>query len=108
MLRKENWQRRLRPLGYAGQMALTNYLMQSIVSVIIFVGFGFYGNVSLFIGTILFVVIFALQMLFSTFWLKRFRFGPFEWLWRYFTYMKVQKLKKVNQVAIKQNHQSPM
>lgn len=108
MLQKENWQRRLRPLGYAGQMALTNYLMQSIVSVIVFVGFGFYGKVSLFTGTILCIVIFALQMLFSTFWLKRFRFGPFEWLWRSFTYVKVQKLKRVDQVAIIQNHQSPM
>ncbi|MGM0901627.1 MAG: DUF418 domain-containing protein [Bacillota bacterium] len=108
MLRKENWQKRLRPLGYAGQMALTNYLMQSIVSVIIFVGFGFYGNVSLYTGTVLCIVFFALQMLFSTFWLKRFRFGPFEWLWRSFTYMKVQKLKRIDQVAINQNHQSPM
>jgi uncharacterized protein len=108
MLRKENWQKILRPLGSAGQMALTNYLMQTIVSVLIFVGFGFYGKVSLVTGTILCVVIFALQMMFSTFWLKKFRFGPFEWLWRSFTYMKVQKLKRVDHVAINQNHQSPM
>jgi len=108
MLRKETWQKRLRPLGSAGQMALTNYLMQTIVSTVIFVGFGFYGEASLLIGTILCFVIFALQMAFSTFWLKQYRFGPFEWLWRSFTYLKVQPLKKADKVTIHQNHHTPM
>ncbi|MBY0095728.1 DUF418 domain-containing protein [Mesobacillus maritimus] len=108
MLRKETWQKRLRPLGSAGQMALTNYLMQTIVSTIIFVGFGFYGETSLLTGTILCFIIFALQMGFSTFWLEYYRFGPFEWLWRSFTYLKFQPLKKANKVTIHQNHHTPM
>ncbi|XXM72988.1 DUF418 domain-containing protein [Lysinibacillus sphaericus] len=94
LLRKEKWQGKLRPLGFTGQMALTNYLMQTILSVGIFVGFGFYGDVSLWLGTVICLVIFSLQMAFSTWWLKKFRFGPFEWLWRSFTYLRFQPMKK--------------
>jgi uncharacterized protein len=94
LLRKEKWQRTLRPLGYTGQMALTNYLMQTILSVGIFVGLGFYRDVSLWLGTVICLVIFSLQMVFSTWWLKKFRFGPFEWLWRSFTYLSFQPMKK--------------
>ncbi len=94
LLRNEKWQKRLRMLGFAGQMALTNYLFQTIISIGIFVGFGFYGNISLVMGTIICLVIFAGQMVISTLWLKKFRFGPFEWLWRSVTYLKFQPLKK--------------
>jgi uncharacterized protein len=94
LLRKGEWQLKLRQLGFTGQMALTNYLMQTILSVGIFVGFGFYGDVSLWGGTVICLVIFSLQMAFSTWWLKKFRFGPFEWLWRSFTYLRFQPMKK--------------
>ncbi|EDL62574.1 DUF418 domain-containing protein, partial [Bacillus sp. SG-1] len=94
LLRKENWQKRLRPLGYAGQMALTNYLSQTIICVSIFVGFDLYEKVSLLAGTLLALVIFTAQIIFSYFWLKKFQFGPFEWLWRSFTYGKLQPMKK--------------
>ncbi|MFD1737796.1 DUF418 domain-containing protein [Bacillus salitolerans] len=94
LLRSEVWLIRLRPLGYVGQMALTNYLSQSIVCVILFVGFGFYGDVSLTVGTLICLVIFTLQILFSYVWLKKFQFGPFEWIWRTITYGKIQSLKK--------------
>jgi uncharacterized protein len=94
LLRKEKWQKILRPLGYAGQMALTNYLSQTIISIIIFVGFGFYGQVSLAAGTLLCLLIFAAQIAFSTIWLRLYKFGPFEWLWRSFTYGKLQPMKK--------------
>jgi uncharacterized protein len=94
LLRKEKWQQKLRPLGYTGQMALTNYLMQTILSVGLFVGLGFYGDVSLWLGTVICLVIFSLQLAFSTWWLKKFRFGPFEWLWRSFTYLKLQPMAK--------------
>ncbi|MCM3586558.1 DUF418 domain-containing protein [Mesobacillus maritimus] len=108
MLQKETWQKRLRSLGYAGQMALTNYLMQTIVSIVFFVGFGFYGNVSLLTGSILCILIFALQMLYSTYWLKHYRFGPFEWLWRSITYMRFQQLKQPEEVPLNQNQNTPI
>ncbi|RIW29199.1 DUF418 domain-containing protein [Bacillus salacetis] len=94
LLKKNQWQKRLRPLGFAGQMALTNYLSQTIICVAIFVGFGLYEQVSLWAGTLLALAIFAAQILFSYFWLKKFQFGPFEWLWRSFTYGKFQSIKK--------------
>ncbi|MUV38733.1 uncharacterized protein JNUCC1_02604 [Lentibacillus sp. JNUCC-1] len=94
VLRKDTWQQALRPLGFTGQMALTNYLMQTVIAIAIFVGFDLYGKVSLVTGTLICLAIFAVQMIWSTLWLKTFRFGPFEWLWRSFTYLKIQPLKK--------------
>ncbi|MFS0671591.1 DUF418 domain-containing protein [Ornithinibacillus sp. 179-J 7C1 HS] len=96
LLRRNKWQQRLRSLGFTGQMALTNYLMQTIISIGIFVGFGWYGKVNLVTGTIICFIIFAVQMIISTFWLKKFRFGPFEWLWRSITYWRIQPLVKNN------------
>ncbi|MBS3680881.1 DUF418 domain-containing protein [Ornithinibacillus massiliensis] len=94
LLQHEKWQQRLRALRFTGQMALTNYLFQTIFSVVIFVGFGWYGNVSLGIGTLICLGIFAGQMMISTLWLKKFRFGPFEWLWRTITYCRIQPIAK--------------
>lgn len=99
LLQKEIWLKRLRPLGYVGQMALTNYLLQSIISVGIFVGLGFFGDVSLTFGTFLSIIIFSLQIIFSRFWLSKFQFGLFEWLWRSFTYGKWQSIKKKEQAS---------
>lgn len=94
LLRNERWQKRLRPLGYVGQMALTNYLLQTIVCTFLFVGLGFYGKVGLGSGTIICLVIYTLQVMFSYVWLKKYRFGPLEWLWRSFTYGHFQPMKK--------------
>ncbi|WP_110113127.1 DUF418 domain-containing protein [Bacillus sp. CGMCC 1.16541] len=94
LLQAENWQKRLRPLGYVGQMALTNYLLQTILCVILFLGFNLYGQISLTTGTILCFIIYSLQVFISRKWLQMYRFGPFEWLWRTMTYRKVQQFKK--------------
>jgi uncharacterized protein len=71
-----------------GRMALTNYLMHSVVAVIVFygIGFGLYGGVSLAANMAGAVVLFAVQMAVSRLWLSRAAFGPAEWLWRWFTY----------------------
>ncbi|MGM0377256.1 MAG: DUF418 domain-containing protein [Bacteroidota bacterium] len=83
-------------LAPVGRMALTNYLMHSIVAAILFhsYGLGLYGQVSLWQGMILTIVIFALQIPFSNIWLRHFRFGPFEWLWRSLTYWKWQPMRR--------------
>ncbi|KAA9014198.1 DUF418 domain-containing protein [Niallia endozanthoxylica] len=99
MLRREFWQRFLRPLGYTGQMALTNYLLQTFISVGIFLGLNFYGKVSLATGTLICLVIYAAQTLFSYVWMKNFRFGPFEWLWRTMTYGYIQSMKKEEKLS---------
>jgi uncharacterized protein len=64
-------------------MSLTTYLTQSLISVTLFYhyGFGLYGRLG-YDGLLgITVTVFALQMCASVWWLRRFRFGPMEWLW---------------------------
>lgn len=89
--------RLLSGLGDVGRMALTNYLTQSLVYLFVFYGFGLglmrYGGalvcLAIAVGT------FGLQILFSRWWLARYRFGPLEWLWRWATYGRRQPLRRV-------------
>ena len=79
-----------------GQMALTNYLMQTLICTTIFYGhgFGLFGSVER-TGQILIVfAVWLAELLWSPWWLARLRFGPFEWLWRSLTYMKLQPLRR--------------
>lgn len=80
--------RRLSGLGAVGQMALTNYLAQSLFYVFILYGFGL--GLLPWMGptlTLVFsVAVFTAQIVFSRWWLSRYRFGPAEWLWRWATY----------------------
>ena len=75
-------------LAPAGRMALTNYLLQSVVGTLLFYqyGLGLWGQVSRAWQFALVIAAFALQLVFSRWWLSRFRFGPVEWLWRWATY----------------------
>lgn len=75
-------------LASAGRMALTSYLSQSILANLLFMGFGLalFGQLSRAELLLLAVVVFAAQVLFSVVWLRIFRFGPFEWVWRRLTY----------------------
>lgn len=79
-----------------GKLSFTNYLTQSIVSTMIFYsyGLGLYGEITVVKGTILVLVIFVCQVIFSHIWFKYFRIGPFEWVWRTVTYWKWQKIRK--------------
>jgi len=89
----ERW---LRPIGCAGRMALSNYLLQSLVCTTIFYsyGFGLFGSIGRATGLTLTALIFALQVVFSTWWLGHFQFGPMEWLWRTLTYGSRQPLRR--------------
>jgi uncharacterized protein len=95
LLRRDDWRRRLRPLAATGRMALSNYLFQSLVCTTIFYsyGLGLYGSVGRAAGLGLAVVIYAIQLPLSVWWLRRFRFGPAEWLWRSLTYGKLQPMR---------------
>ena len=80
--------RLLAPLAATGRMALTTYLTQSVVCTTLFYSYGFrltgrVGYTGMFTIT---VVLFAVQMGVSVWWLRRYRFGPVEWLWRTLTY----------------------
>ncbi|HZG70063.1 MAG TPA: DUF418 domain-containing protein [Chondromyces sp.] len=78
----------LYPLASAGRMSLTNYLLQSIIGTLIFYhyGMGLYGQITLTTGIWLVFAIFALQVILSELWLKRFNRGPVEYIWRLATY----------------------
>jgi uncharacterized protein len=86
----------LRPFRYIGRMSLSNYLFQSIVCTLLFYnyGFGLYGKVSPFIGFLIVIVIYIIQIILSKLWLSHYRIGPAEWVWRSLTYGYVQPLKE--------------
>jgi len=77
-----------------GRMALTNYLMHSVILTTIFYGYGLglYGSVPRFQQMGFVVAVIALQLLLSQWWLARYRFGPVEWLWRSLTYWQRQRM----------------
>ncbi|WP_332732629.1 DUF418 domain-containing protein [Flavihumibacter sp.] len=79
-----------------GKMALTNYLMQSVICCFIFMnyGLGLFATVGPIYLMLIGIAIFIFQVIFSHWWLSRFRFGPMEWLWRSATYWKWQPIKK--------------
>jgi uncharacterized protein len=82
-----------------GRMAFTNYLTQSIVSTFIFYsyGLGLYGEYGPLTGVMIAVIIFGLQVLFSMWWLRNYKMGPLEWIWRTLTYGKRQMLKRTEE-----------
>jgi uncharacterized protein len=88
------WRHMVMPLAAVGRMALTIYLLQTAMFTTLFYGYAC-GQVFI-IGpaTVLAYafVFFAIQIVIANGWLKRFRFGPMEWLWRSLTYMKVQPI----------------
>jgi len=86
------WQRRLMPFSFVGRMALTNYLLQSLICTTIFYsyGFGLYGRVGPLADFFIGIVIYGLQIPFSMWWLSTHRYGPMEWVWRRLTYGSVQ------------------
>ena len=95
LARSPSWQRRFRPLAAAGRMALTNYIVQSLVCTVLFYGYGFglVGEVRLSTAMVIAVGVYLVQALFSVWWLRHFRFGPLEWVWRSLTYGQVQPLR---------------
>jgi uncharacterized protein len=89
------WQARFHLLAPMGRMALTNYIMQTAILSILFHGYGFglWAQVSRAPQMLLVVVILLFQAVLSSWWLKRFRFGPLEWAWRSATYMSLQPMR---------------
>ncbi len=89
----------VKPFAPVGQMALTNYLMQSAAILTIFVGFGLAGRAGIATFLPMVVAFFAFQILYSHFWMKAFAFGPAEWLWRALTYRELPRLRRIREAA---------
>lgn len=94
--RSEKVQKALAPVVSYGRMGLTNYIAQSVIGVLLFVRFGL--GLGEYLGTFFAMLLCTgytiLQIAGSHYWLKKFRYGPLEWLWRSGTYMKWQPLRK--------------
>jgi len=86
--RKENSEWKV--LAPVGRMALTNYLMQTIIGIIIYygVGFGLGGNIGPAIFFPIAIGVYLVQIIYSNWWFKYFNYGPMEWIWRMLTYGK--------------------
>lgn len=86
-------------LAAPGRMALTNYLSQTAIGLIVFLGIGFdqagqwpIQSLYLLVGSV-----YVGQILFSNLWFSRFQYGPLEWIWRALTYGSSPKMRRVRQ-----------
>jgi len=95
LLADEKWHMRLTVFSPMGRMALTNYIMQSVILSSIFYGYagGYFGEISRAPQMLLVFAIVVFQLLFSRWWLNNYAFGPLEWLWRCLSYKKLQSMR---------------
>lgn len=96
LCRADGFHRIKQSLAAYGRMAFTNYIGQSVLATLFFYGhglgyFGYLSRVQL-VGVV--VVIWAIQIPLSILWLKRFKMGPLEWLWRSGVYMRLQPMRR--------------
>lgn len=82
-------------LSNVGKMALTNYIGQSLIATFIFYGWGLglFGSVNRAAQLLFVAAIWGFQIIFSSWWMTRFRYGPLEWLWRSLTYRRLQPIR---------------
>jgi len=89
LAQQPGWQRRFAPIAAAGRMPLTNYLAQTLLATTLFYGWGFglWGKVGPALGLVLaFAIFFVIQVPLSGWWLRRYDYGPLEYVWRTLTY----------------------
>ncbi len=81
-------------LAAVGRMALSNYLFDSFVCTTLFYGYGFglFGHINRTGLAAIVLTIWTIQLLYSPIWLKYFRYGPAEWVWRSLTYWRIQPM----------------
>ncbi|MCY1035201.1 DUF418 domain-containing protein [Corallococcus sp. BB11-1] len=95
LFQRERGRKVLGVLAPAGRMALSLYLMQSLVSVWLYDGWGLgsVGHLPMSRVMLLSLGVFAVQVVLARLWLSRFRFGPVEWVWRSLTYGSAQPMR---------------
>lgn len=96
MIKSDIASRLLQRLAAVGRMALTNYLMHSVILTTVFYGYGLglYGSVTRIQQMGFVAAVITLQLFYSSWWLARYRFGPVEWLWRSLTYWNRQPMRR--------------
>lgn len=95
LFQKPAWQARLLPFAAVGRMALSNYVLQSVICTMLFYsyGFGLFGKVGPALDLVLTVIVYGAQVPLSAWWLRRYQFGPLEWLWRSLSYGYFQSMR---------------
>lgn len=95
LFQRRSWQWTIHPLASVGKMGLTSYVFQTIIGTYLFFGFGLalLDKTAVWQATLITIPIYLAQVLFSRFWLARFRYGPLEWLWRSLTYLRIQPMR---------------
>ncbi|MCM3240313.1 DUF418 domain-containing protein [Heyndrickxia oleronia] len=86
----------LSPIKNLGRMALSNYIMQTTFILLANVVLHLNNKITYLETLYLCLIILVLQLIYSTIWLRFFKFGPLEWIWRMVTYLKIMPLRKVN------------
>ncbi len=88
VMSNQRGRRLLLPLAAVGRTALSNYVFQGLVCTTIYYGhgLGLYGSVGPSVNLLLVLAVFSVQLVLSAWWVRRFRFGPVEWVWRSLTY----------------------
>ena len=97
LYQKIQFRKYLEVLSPYGRTALTNYIIQGVIGALLFSPWAFgstFGNWGLAALFFLGIIIYAVQIIFSKYWLKQYLYGPLEWLWRSGTYLKLQPFKK--------------
>jgi uncharacterized protein len=89
------WTSRLAPVGQAGRMALTNYMLQAALLDLLASGYGFQVRLRPYLYAPAALACFAVVAAASVAWLRRYRFGPLEWVWRILTYAEPQPLRRL-------------
>jgi uncharacterized protein len=94
---RPQWIARLASLGAVGRMALSNYLLQSVIGTLLYYGYGLglEAKLGMLSGFLVAMAVFILQIVWSRWWLGHFQFGPCEWVWRLFTYSRVPPMRLV-------------
>jgi uncharacterized protein len=100
VLRTPAASRSLAPLAAIGRMALTNYLLQAALIVPLCLAFGLFDRFTPSTALLLAFAVFTLQAGFSVAWLRRFDFGPAEWVWRCVTYGRVPITRPVPEASL--------
>ncbi|MCP4883167.1 MAG: DUF418 domain-containing protein [Flavobacteriales bacterium] len=98
LYKNKKWEGRLLFFAPYGKMALTNYILQSVIGTFILFGWGlgYLGQIRFSFLCIMALLLITLQAIISKYWLKKFKYGPLEWLWRCGTYLKWQAFLKKN------------
>jgi uncharacterized protein len=96
------WEQRLQAFGWAGRMALTNYLVQITVLDVLSSGYGVALRLRPVMVPVIAALIFAAEVALARLWLTRYRMGPAEWLWRSLTYGKTQPIAIAQPIASSQ------